>query len=92
MPGRQMPLILEDTAANLTPRLRRLLSDLWQEWKQLQANIEAISEEMEQISVSDAACQRLREIPGIGPLVATATVAAIGNVRHSAEDASSLPG
>jgi transposase len=59
--------------------LRRLLSDLWQEWKQLQADIEAISEEMEQISVSDAACQRLREIPGVGPLVATATVAAIGN-------------
>jgi transposase len=76
---RQMPLILEDAAANLTPRLRRLLSDLWQEWKQLQADIEAISEEMEQISVSDAACQRLREIPGVGPLVATATVAAIGN-------------
>ena len=34
---------------------------------------------MEQIASSDAACQRLRQIPGIGPLVATAIVAAIGN-------------
>jgi transposase len=35
--------------------------------------------EIEQIASSDPACQRLRQIPGIGPLVATAIVAAIGN-------------
>jgi transposase len=75
----QMPLILEDAEANLTPRLRRLLADLWQEWKQLHGDIEAINEEMERISSSDAACQRLRGVPGVGPLVATAIVAAIGN-------------
>src|SRR5258708_14335973 len=34
--------------------------------------------EVEQIASSDPACQRLRQIPGIGPLVATAIVAAIG--------------
>jgi transposase len=76
---RHMPLVLEDADANLTPRLRRLLADLWQEWKQVQADIASLDEEMEQISVTDAACQRLREIPGVGPLVATAMVAAIGN-------------
>jgi transposase len=75
----QMPLILEDGEANLTPRLRRLLADLWQEWKQLQGDIEALSEEMERIASSDAACQRLLGVPGVGPLVATAVVAAIGN-------------
>lgn len=76
---RQMPLVLEDAEANLTRRLRRLLNDLWQEWKQVQADIDAIGQEMERITASDAACQRLREIPGIGPLIATAIVAAIGN-------------
>ena len=45
----------------------------------MQADIAALDEEMEQISVTDACCQRLREIPGVGPLVATAIVAAIGN-------------
>jgi transposase len=35
--------------------------------------------EVEQIASSDPACQRLRQIPGIGPLIATAIVAAIGN-------------
>ena len=74
-----MPLVLEDADANLTPRLRRLLTDLWQEWKQVQADIDAIGEEMERITMNDAACQRLREIPGVGPLIATAIIAAIGN-------------
>ena len=34
---------------------------------------------VEQIASSDPACQRFRQIPGIGPLVAIAIVAAIGN-------------
>lgn len=29
--------------SNLTPRLRRLLADLWQEWKQLEGNIDPMS-------------------------------------------------
>jgi transposase len=76
---RQMPAILEDADQNITPRMRSLLDDLWQEWKQLNSNIERVSDEIEAIASDDAACQRLRRIPGVGPLVATATVAAIGN-------------
>ncbi|WP_348269688.1 transposase [Edaphobacter paludis] len=34
---------------------------------------------MERISAADAGCPRIRKIPGIGPVVATAIVAAIGN-------------
>jgi transposase len=41
--------------------------------------IVAMNEEVEQITSSDPACQRLRQIPGLGPSVATAIVAAIGN-------------
>lgn len=76
---KQMPAILEDGEANLTPRMRNLLNHLWQEWKALNAEIESISDEIDAIGTHDAACQRLRTIPGVGPLVATATVAAIGN-------------
>jgi len=35
--------------------------------------------EVEQIASSDATCLRLGQIPGIGPLIATAIVASIGN-------------
>ena len=74
-----MPEILENADANLTPRMRNLVSLLWSEWKDLEQQIVAMNEEVEQIASSDPACQRLRQIPGIGPLVATAIVAAIGN-------------
>jgi transposase len=74
-----MPEILENADANLTPRMRNLVSLLWSEWKDLEQQIIAMNAEVEQIASSDPACQRLRQIPGVGPLVATAIVAAIGN-------------
>ena len=75
----RMPEILENTDEDLTPRMRNLLAMLWNEWKDLELQIEAMNDEVERIASSDAACMRLRQIPGIGPLVATAIVAAIGN-------------
>jgi transposase len=74
-----IPEVLEDANENLTPRMRNLVAMLWGEWKDLEQQIFAMNEEVEQIASSDLACQRLRQIPGIGPLVATAIVAAIGN-------------
>ena len=52
---------------------------LWNEWKGLELQIVEMNDEVERIASSDAACIRLRQIPGIGPLVATAIVASIGN-------------
>jgi len=76
---RHMPAILEDAEQNITPRMRNLLHTLWQEWKSLNTDIECVSEDIERICNQDEACRRLRQIPGVGPLVSTATVAAIGN-------------
>jgi transposase len=76
---RQMPALLEDAEQKITPRMRNLLAHLWQEWKSLNEEVERVSDEIDSIAAQDAACQRLRQIPGVGPLVATATVAAIGN-------------
>jgi transposase len=74
-----MPDLLEDAEQNLTPQMRNLLAHLWQEWQYLDRQIERIGVAIEEVAVSDAACQRLRKIPGVGPIVSTATVAAIGN-------------
>jgi len=38
-----------------------------------------MNDEVERIALSDDVCRRLRQIPGIGPLVATAIVVSIGN-------------
>jgi transposase len=75
----RMPEILENADEDLTPRMRNLVAMLWNEWKDLELQIEEMNDEVERIASSDAACLRLRQIPGIGPLVATAIVAAIGN-------------
>jgi transposase len=74
-----MPEILENADVNLTPRMRNLVSLLWSEWQDLEQQILVMNAEVEQIASSDPACRRLRQIPGVGPLVATAIVAAIGN-------------
>jgi transposase len=71
--------ILENAEANLTPTMRNLINMLWGEWKTVEPQIEELTDKLEQISASDAGCTRIRKIPGIGPIVATAIVAAIGN-------------
>ena len=74
-----MPEVLENVHENLTPRMRNLIAILWSEWKDLELQIAEMNDEVERIASSDDACRRLRQIPGIGPLVATAIVASIGN-------------
>jgi transposase len=74
-----MPEILENADEQLSTAMRRLLDFLWQEWKGLQMQIESLNTELEQIASSDPICVRLQQIPGVGPLVSTAAISAIGN-------------
>jgi transposase len=74
-----MPDILENAEADLTPRMRNLIDMLGSEWKLVEQQVEELNDELERISATDAGCTRIRKIPGIGPVVATAIVAAIGN-------------
>jgi transposase len=74
-----IPEVLENANENLTPRMRNLVAMLWSEWKDLEFQILEMNDEVDRIASRDAACLRLRQIPGIGPLVATAIVASIGN-------------
>jgi transposase len=74
-----IPEVLENANENLTSRMWNLVATLWSEWKDLELQIAEINDEVERIALSDAACIKLRQIPSIGPLVATAIVASIGN-------------
>jgi transposase len=74
-----MPEILENADEKLSTPMRRLLDFLWQEWKGLQSQIESLNTDLEQTASSDPSCVRLQQIPGVGPLVSTAIVSAIGN-------------
>jgi transposase len=73
------PANLKAAMADITPQMRSLINMLWDEWKLVEEQIKKLDLELERISAADAGCTRIRQIPGIGPVVATAIVAAIGN-------------
>jgi transposase len=69
-----LPSVLENADLDLTPQMRNLIDLLWNEWKIIEGQIEGLSLELKRISAADPGCTRIRQIPGIGPIVA-----AIGN-------------
>src|SRR5579872_714188 len=71
--------ILEDAEVKLSGALRLLLAQLKKELDQLEMRIEEADQVIKQTVQQLDACQRLVAIPGIGPVTATAVIAAIGN-------------
>jgi transposase len=76
---RMLPALLADAEQHLTPRIYRLLRLMAEEWRAMEEEIEQLDREIETIAAHDSACQRLLTVPGVGVLIATATVAAVGN-------------
>ena len=74
-----LPEILTDPALRLSGSFRVLLVQLQLELAQLAARIEQMDAVIRQTARENEACQRLTAIPGVGPVTATALVAAIGN-------------
>jgi transposase len=62
--------------------MRRLLADLFEDLRKLEQRIAEVSREIEAIAARDDRARRLMTVPGIGPLVATAIVAAAGDGRQ----------
>jgi transposase len=56
----------------------RLVEDLVGDWSRLDARIENLSGEIETLARQDQHCERLMTVPGIGPIISSAMVAAIG--------------
>jgi transposase len=57
----------------------RILEDLAQDWRRLDDRIEAVSGEIDPLSKNTELCRHLMTIPGIGPIISSAVVAAIGD-------------
>jgi transposase len=74
-----LPDILAQRTDVLSPRMVRILEDLAQDWRRLDDRIEAVSGEIEALAQTTESCRHLMTIPGIGPIISSAVVAAIGN-------------
>jgi transposase len=77
-----LPRVLADEANDLTPTMRRMLSQLFEDVQRLDQRIAAATREVEALAACDDRARRLMTIPGIGPLAATALLAAIGDGRQ----------
>jgi transposase len=69
----------EQTA--LSPRARLLIEDMRAQWRELDRRILAFDDEFAAQARADEAARLLMTIPGIGPLNATALVAAVGRAE-----------
>ena len=70
--------ILKNREDEISPRMSDLIVGLYEDWLWLDERIETITGEIEEISQREANCSRLMSVPGVGPLISTAVVAAIG--------------
>jgi transposase len=71
--------MIEEADNGVSFVLRDLLPSLQSELSALDTRITAITGQLTRLSHEMEACQRLQEMEGIGPLSATALVAALGN-------------
>src|SRR6266436_1053286 len=74
----ELPGILATRTDVLAPRMLRIIEDLAGDWRRLDARIEDLSSEIEALARQDKGCERLMTVPGIGPIISSAMVAAIG--------------
>lgn len=70
--------ILRNREDEISPRMSDIIVGLYEDWLWLDERIESTTTEIEAISKREDHCQRLMTIPGVGPIISTAMVAAVG--------------
>ncbi|TKI02092.1 IS110 family transposase, partial [Martelella alba] len=78
----RLPAILEDADNNLPGTFRQLLQRLGEHLQELDRQVIELEKEIQRWHRNNADSQRLSEIPGIGPITASALIASIGDVRN----------
>ena len=79
-----LPDWLEDAENGLTSRFRGLLSGLWNDLMTLDHRVAELDHEIDLIAKSDPVAKRLQQLRGVGPMIATALVATVGNAEQFA--------
>jgi len=77
-----IPDWLEDAENKLTDRFRALLHSLWAELLRLDERIAELNREIDVIAETHPDAKRLKQLCGVGPLIATALVARFGDGSH----------
>jgi transposase len=78
----EIPRVLADETNELTPSMRRILTEVHSEMMELEQRIAAMNNEIDAIAARSDTARRLMTVPGIGPLASTALLAAAGSGRQ----------
>lgn len=79
---RSVPVILEDGENDLPGSFRLLIQRLTDHLKELDRQVGELEREIQMWHRENEASQKLAQIPGIGPMTASALVASIGDARN----------
>jgi transposase len=74
-----LPSILARRTDVLSPRITHLIEDLSDDWRRFDQRIADVTREVEELAKQDEHCKGLMGVPGVGPITASAMVAAIGD-------------
>ena len=74
----ELPRLLATPPDVLSPRMVGVIEGLAEDWRRLDERVEHLSDEITALAHQDAGCERLVSVPGIGPIISSAVVAAIG--------------
>lgn len=77
-----LPLVLENAENGLTFDFRVLLQELQQDLTALDNRVGELDKKIQLLASNNTSAKRLQQIPGIGPITATALVCAIGNGKQ----------
>jgi transposase len=75
----ELPGLLASPPEVLSPRMVHVIEDLAGDWRHLDERIEGLSADIKALAEQDSGCERLMTVPGIGPIISSAMVAAIGS-------------
>jgi transposase len=74
----ELPSILAAPSEVLAPRMTRIIEEFAADWRRLDERIEQLSSDIDLLAHRDPGYERLMSVPGIGPVISSAMVAAIG--------------
>lgn len=75
---KELPAALERMKIRLPPYLITLLEEQYSRLNELDSQIDGIEKQLISVAKQSETCKRLIEIPGVGPLIATAAMATMG--------------
>ena len=76
-----VPTILEDAETALPMHLRTVLASVHEEIRGIEERVDDLERELRTLAAADPVVTRLRTIPGIGLLTATALVGSVGHIH-----------